>query len=148
MRLVLVYYSEDNSRNEMELFPWATATCHFFVFVRSTCCGWSVCLNRGSWSSNMALPARWRLFVGLAVIFLFNCINAQNPFRSFQYKYSFKPPYLAQKDGSVPFWGYTGSIRDNIGDVRCFPYSNHFFSFKWSMKMQLPMRKWSGSHHL
>lgn len=28
----------------------------------------------------------------------------------FEYKYSFKPPYLAQKDGSVPFWEYGGSM--------------------------------------
>lgn len=28
--------------------------------------------------------------------------------RRFEYKYSFKPPYLAQKDGSVPFWEYGG----------------------------------------
>lgn len=27
----------------------------------------------------------------------------------FEYKYSFKPPYLAQKDGTVPFWEYGGS---------------------------------------
>ena len=26
----------------------------------------------------------------------------------FEYKYSFKPPYLAQKDGSVPFFEYSG----------------------------------------
>lgn len=29
--------------------------------------------------------------------------------RRFEYKYSFKPPYLAQKDSSVPFWEYGGS---------------------------------------
>lgn len=29
--------------------------------------------------------------------------------KKFEYKYSFKPPYLAQKDGSVPFWEYGGS---------------------------------------
>lgn len=29
--------------------------------------------------------------------------------RRFEYKYSFKPPYLAQKDGTVPFWEYGGS---------------------------------------
>lgn len=29
--------------------------------------------------------------------------------RKFEYKYSFKGPYLAQKDGSVPFWEYGGS---------------------------------------
>ncbi len=84
-----------------------SCTCQF----RSIFAADPTVLISGSPTSNMALPARWRLFVGLAVIFLFNCINAQNPFRSFQYKYSFKPPYLAQKDGSVPFWGYTGSKR-------------------------------------
>ena len=40
--------------------------------------------------------------------------NAQNPnsspiHRRFEYKYSFKPPYLAQKDGTVPFFEYSGS---------------------------------------
>lgn len=29
--------------------------------------------------------------------------------RRFEYKFSFKPPYLAQKDGTVPFWEYGGS---------------------------------------
>lgn len=29
--------------------------------------------------------------------------------KRFEYKYSFKPPYLAQKDGSVPFFEYAGS---------------------------------------
>jgi hypothetical protein len=29
--------------------------------------------------------------------------------KRFEYKYSFKPPYLAQKDGSVPFFEYFGS---------------------------------------
>lgn len=57
----------------------------------------------------MALPARLRLIASIAIVFLFGSISAQNPFRSFQYKYSFKPPYLAQKDGSVPFWEYSGS---------------------------------------
>lgn len=28
----------------------------------------------------------------------------------FEYKFSFKPPYLAQKDGMVPFWEYGGSM--------------------------------------
>ena len=42
--------------------------------------------------------------------------DAQNPnvgqgaaHRRFEYKYSFKPPYLAQKDGTVPFFEYSGS---------------------------------------
>lgn len=29
--------------------------------------------------------------------------------RRFEYKYSFKPPYLAQKDTSIPFFEYGGS---------------------------------------
>ena len=33
--------------------------------------------------------------------------NAVN--KRFEYKYSFKPPYLAQKDGTVPFFEYSGS---------------------------------------
>lgn len=36
--------------------------------------------------------------------------------KRFEYKYSFKPPYLAQKDGTVPFWEYGGS-------KYCFDYS-------------------------
>lgn len=35
-------------------------------------------------------------------------VNSQVHHR-FEYKYSFKPPYLAQKDGTVPFWEYGGS---------------------------------------
>lgn len=56
----------------------------------------------------MAVPVRWPL-LSLAIIFLYINVNAQNVFRRFEYKYSFKPPYLAQKDGSVPFWSYSGS---------------------------------------
>lgn len=33
----------------------------------------------------------------------------QSAQRRFEYKYSFKPPYLAQRDGSIPFWEYGGS---------------------------------------
>ncbi|CAG2058436.1 unnamed protein product [Timema podura] len=40
------------------------------------------------------------------------CHRSQSeiPLRRFEYKYSFKPPYLAQKDGSVPFWEYGGKL--------------------------------------
>lgn len=44
----------------------------------------------------------------LFIIFI-NNISANVGTRRFEYKYSFKPPYLAQKDGSVPFWEYGGS---------------------------------------
>lgn len=38
-----------------------------------------------------------------------NVLANVDPFRRFEYKYSFKPPYLAQKDGTVPFWEHSGS---------------------------------------
>lgn len=43
------------------------------------------------------------------VISLCCLVSANVPHRRFEYKYSFKPPYLAQKDGTVPFWEYDGS---------------------------------------
>lgn len=45
----------------------------------------------------------------LAAVALICVVNANLVHRRFEYKYSFKPPYLAQKDGSVPFWEYGGS---------------------------------------
>ena len=56
----------------------------------------------------MAAEVRWLtlLFFILQIIY---SIFAELPHRRFEYKYSFKPPYLAQKDGSVPFWEYGGS---------------------------------------
>ncbi|GAB0092585.1 Protein ERGIC-53 [Sergentomyia squamirostris] len=41
--------------------------------------------------------------------------------RTFQYKYSFKPPYLAQKDGTVPFWEYGGNAIASAESVRIAP---------------------------
>ncbi len=35
--------------------------------------------------------------------------NPSTVIKRFEYKYSFKPPYLAQKDGTVPFFQYFGS---------------------------------------
>lgn len=55
----------------------------------------------------MAPEVRWLL------AFLISCVvpfsRGETPHRKFEYKYSFKPPYLAQKDGTVPFWEYGGS---------------------------------------
>ncbi|XP_055385282.1 protein ERGIC-53 [Condylostylus longicornis] len=41
--------------------------------------------------------------------------------RRFEYKYSFKPPYLAQKDGTVPFWAYGGNAIASSESVRVAP---------------------------
>lgn len=57
---------------------------------------------------NMAAEVRWLLLAFLAWHAGLPC-RAETPHGKFEYKYSFKPPYLAQKDGSVPFWEYGGS---------------------------------------
>ena len=36
-------------------------------------------------------------------------VHGQGVHKRFEYKYGFKPPYLAQKDGTVPFWEHKGS---------------------------------------
>jgi len=41
--------------------------------------------------------------------------------KRFEYKYSFKPPFLAQKDGSVPFWTYGGNAIASSEMVRLAP---------------------------
>ncbi|KAH7638832.1 protein ergic-53-like protein [Dermatophagoides farinae] len=43
------------------------------------------------------------------------------PHRRFEYKYSFKGPYLAQKDGTVPFWEYSGNAIASEELVRITP---------------------------
>ncbi|CAG9794289.1 unnamed protein product [Diatraea saccharalis] len=48
-------------------------------------------------------------------------VNTQTVHRRFEYKYSFKPPYLAQKDGSVPFWEYGGNAIASSENVRLAP---------------------------
>lgn len=55
----------------------------------------------------MAAEVRWLLT--FHVFCLIHAVLSEVPHRKFEYKYSFKPPYLAQKDGSVPFWEYGGS---------------------------------------
>jgi len=63
----------------------------------------------------MAAEVRWLL------IFLISCVaslcHGETLHRKFEYKYSFKPPYLAQKDGSVPFWEYGGSEYNHVGCI-------------------------------
>ncbi|CAG2176588.1 unnamed protein product [Oppiella nova] len=43
------------------------------------------------------------------------------PHKRFEYKYSFKGPYLAQKDGTVPFWTYDGNAIASEEMVRITP---------------------------
>ncbi|KAG7189018.1 hypothetical protein KM043_008611 [Ampulex compressa] len=67
----------------------------------------------------MAAEVRW-LTVFIALV-LFSAAFGETPNRKFQYKYSFKPPYLAQKDGSVPFWEYGGNAIASSENVRVAP---------------------------
>lgn len=55
----------------------------------------------------MSLKLNWWFCAVISYVIVL--VNSQNVHKRFEYKYSFKPPYLAQKDGSVPFWEYGGS---------------------------------------
>jgi mannose-binding lectin 1 len=75
--------------------------------------------------------------------------NAQNPnvgvpasdatgqaiHRRFEYKYSFKPPYLAQKDGTVPFFEYSGNAIASEESVRITPSLRSQKGMIWSRLM-------------
>ncbi|XP_023684479.2 protein ERGIC-53 [Paramormyrops kingsleyae] len=44
--------------------------------------------------------------------------SAEAPHRRFEYKYSFKGPYLTQSDGTIPFWVHTGNAIPSADQVR------------------------------
>ena len=67
----------------------------------------------------MAAEVGWLLI--FHVFFLINTVFGEIPHRKFEYQYSFKPPYLAQKDGSVPFWEYGGNAIASAENVRVAP---------------------------
>ena len=56
-------------------------------------------------------------------------------FLRFEYKFSFKPPYLAQKDGSVPFWSYDGNAIASAENVRVTPSLRSQKGRIWSKEM-------------
>lgn len=73
-----------------------------YIFI---CLVWLATLYQ---NSTMAGEVRWTwlfFFIFLNYVLL---TFANTPKRRFEYKYSFKPPYLAQRDGTVPFWEYGG----------------------------------------
>ncbi|XP_071551294.1 protein ERGIC-53-like isoform X2 [Panulirus ornatus] len=61
----------------------------------------------------------WWTFAFL--LFLLSVTYGQNPHKRFEYKYSFKGPYLAQKDNQVPFWQYSGNAIASEESVRITP---------------------------
>ncbi|XP_066143208.1 protein ERGIC-53 [Euwallacea fornicatus] len=57
----------------------------------------------------------------ILIIILASLVNCFYVHKKFEYKYSFKPPYLAQRDGSVPFWEYGGNAIASSENVRLAP---------------------------
>lgn len=60
-------------------------------------------------------------FLVIFFIFVISVTNSTLVHRRFEYKYSFKPPYLAQKDNTVPFWEYGGNAIASSENVRIAP---------------------------
>lgn len=69
------------------------------------------------WPSNKWLSSTLPLVLCYTVVLS----TSENPSERFEYTYSFKPPYLAQKDGSVPFWEYGGNCIASLENVRVAP---------------------------
>ncbi|XP_046683141.1 LOW QUALITY PROTEIN: protein ERGIC-53 [Homalodisca vitripennis] len=67
----------------------------------------------------MAAEVRW--LYSIVLCFLVRGFLSNTAFQRFEYKYSFKPPYLAQKDGKVPFWEYGGNAIASSQNVRVAP---------------------------
>ena len=74
----------------------------------------------------------------------------------FEYKFSFKPPYLAQKDGSVPFFEYSGNAIASAENVRITPslrsqkgmiWSKELTNFDW-WEVELTFRVTGGMTYL
>lgn len=63
------------------------------------------CLLVGAFRWIYAVKMWFVLFLLIQIVSVF----AELPHHKFEYKYSFKGPYLAQKDGTVPFWEHFGS---------------------------------------
>jgi len=59
-------------------------------------------------------------------------VAGQGVHKRFEYKYSFKPPYLAQKDGSVPFFEYSGNAIASEESVRITPSLRSQKGMIWS----------------
>ncbi|CAG9860160.1 unnamed protein product [Phyllotreta striolata] len=60
-------------------------------------------------------------FFSFLLVAKINYSFATSVHKRFEYTYSFKPPYLAQKDGSVPFWEYGGNAIASSESVRIAP---------------------------
>lgn len=61
------------------------------------------------------------LHILLLLIIQILSVFSELPHHKFEYKYSFKGPYLAQKDGTVPFWEHFGNAIASEEMVRITP---------------------------
>jgi len=73
-----------------------------------------------------------RLLCGLLITALMVLVTGQGVHKRFEYKFSFKPPYLAQKDGSVPFFEYSGNAIASEESVRITPSLRSQKGMIWS----------------
>jgi len=62
-------------------------------------------------------------------------VAGQGVHKRFEYKFSFKPPYLAQKDGSVPFFEYSGNAIASAENVRITPSLRSQKGMIWSKEL-------------
>eukprot|EP00096_Caligus_rogercresseyi_P002019 TRINITY_DN1364_c0_g1_i2.p1 TRINITY_DN1364_c0_g1~~TRINITY_DN1364_c0_g1_i2.p1 ORF type:complete len:369 (-),score=126.45 TRINITY_DN1364_c0_g1_i2:1216-2322(-) len=72
------------------------------------------------------------LWTLLSLISAFQEGNNPSFREKFEYKHSFKPPYLAQKDGSVPFFEYSGNAIASHESVRITPSLRSQKGMIWS----------------
>jgi len=61
------------------------------------------------------------LIAGILLAFAVLGTSGQTPYKRFEYKYSFKPPYLSQKDGTVPFFEHLGNAIASEENLRVTP---------------------------
>merc|ERR1711953_1019106 len=81
---------------------------------------------------NFIIPVIIGLVLSLATNAQNQNTQGQNPHKRFEYKYSFKPPYLAQKDGTVPFFEYSGHAIASEESVRITPSLRSQKGMIWS----------------
>jgi len=88
----------------------------------------------------MCLPSRGQSklvahLLLLLVAALCVLVAGQGVHKRFEYKFSFKPPYLAQKDGSVPFFEYAGNAIASEESVRVTPSLRSQKGMIWSKEL-------------
>ncbi|XKL65936.1 hypothetical protein PGB90_009356 [Kerria lacca] len=77
----------------------------------------------------------------LFILIIIGQSSAEIPHRRFEYKFSFKPPYLAQRDGSVPFWKYGGNAIASGDNIRLAPSLKSQKGAIWT-KTSVPFEWW------